>query len=122
MMERELDPLVKEDKPILEWVQGDSSEFNQEALNELSNQFYLDENELLKRINFCLELQGEVSLTEIVSLYPVKKGISEIIAYLSIASEGEQHLIRENREKLTIPSLDSDGELDISLPQVIFRR
>jgi hypothetical protein len=121
MMERELDGLVAEEKPMLEWVQGDSSEFNQEDLEELSNQFYLDENELLKRINFCLELQSEVSLAEIVSLYPVKKGISEIIAYLSIASQNEQHLIIENREKLTIPSLEANGELDISLPQVIFR-
>ncbi len=122
MMDRELHSLVEEEKPILNWENADSSQFNEVEIQELSNQFYLDESKLLERINDCLKWQLEISLSQLISLYPVTKGITEIVAYLSIATQDEKHLINDIIENINIPSLNSEVELSLTLPHVIFRR
>lgn len=122
MMERELDSLIPEEKPVIKWEKADQPELNQEEIEELSLQFYLDENELLDRINDCLKWQPEISLAELTTIYPVEKGMSEIVAYLAIASQFEQHLINDKIESINIASLNPEIELELVLPQIIFRR
>lgn len=122
MMERELDSLIPEEKPVLRWEKADEDKDNQEAIEELSWQFYLDENELLERINNCLKWQSEISLAELIKIYPVQKGMSEIVAYFAIAFEFEQHLINDKIERITIGSLNPTIQLEIVLPQIMFCR
>lgn len=122
MMDRELHCLEEEQQAILNWENADLLELNESEKEELFNQFNLDEQELLQKINDCLESQSEISLVDLISFYPVTKGITEIVAYLSIATQDEKHLVTDTIENIIISSLNPEVELVLTLPQVIFRR
>lgn len=122
MMERELHPLEEDEPAILTWKNADFLEGNETKLEEFYDQFYIDEEELLKRINSSLKTRLEINLTDLLEIYPITKGVAEVVAYLSIANENEQHLINDIMEKITISSLTPEIELNLTLPQIIFRR
>ncbi|WP_157871796.1 DUF3375 domain-containing protein [Gloeothece verrucosa] len=94
-----------------------------EELTELYHQLYVDETELERRIAQALEHRPQVTLAELVEIYPVEQGLSEIVAYLAIASKSEQHLLNDNiKESIRVASLEPEKQLRLTLPQVIFRR
>ncbi len=122
MMERELHPLEEDEPAILTWENADLSEVNETELEELYNQSYINEEELLKRIKSSLKTRSKINLTDLLEIYPITKGVAEVVAYLSIAHQDEQHLISDIMEKITISSLTPEIDLNLTLPQIIFRR
>ncbi len=94
-----------------------------EEMAELYHQFYVDETLLMQRIAQLLERRAEVTLAELVELYPVEQGLSEIVAYLAIATKFEQHCINDTTiESIVFASLEPEKWFRLTLPQVIFRR
>jgi len=83
----------------------------------LFDQFVINKAELQKRINELLKFQSQVSLKEITKIYPIEKGLSEILTYFSIASEDVKHII--NKEIDETISYDSKH---INVPQVIYSK
>lgn len=93
-----------------------------EEMAELYHQFYVDETLLMQRIAQLLERRAEVTLAELVELYPVEQGLSEIVAYLAIATKFEQHRINDTTiESIVVASLEPEKWFRLTLPQVIFR-
>ncbi len=89
----------------------------------LYQQFYIDEVALAQRIAQILERRTEVTLVELVELYPVEQGLSEIAAYLAIATKSAQHWIDDTTmEFITVMSLEPEQWFRLTLPQVVFRR
>ena len=88
----------------------------------LYNQHYVDEQLLKSQIRFALHDRPQITLLELVELYPVTKGLSEVIAYLHIASESDRAVINTDLNQ-AIAWQDSSGvEKTAWMPSVIFIR
>ncbi|HCF29529.1 MAG TPA: DUF3375 domain-containing protein [Cyanobacteria bacterium UBA11049] len=124
VMARPLHPLQASDTPTFSIDFNDLPEENlDEEIADLYHQFYVDEAALAQRIAQVLERRAEVTLAELIELYPVEQGLSEIVAYLAIATKAEQHSINDTTtESIVIPSMEPETQLCLTLPQVVFRR
>ncbi len=87
----------------------------------LYRQLYVDEQQLRRQIDIVLEELPAVTLAELVDTYPIERGLTEVITYLSIAAKGSPHQI-DNDVQDTIPlGLNADRR-DITLPRITFAR
>ncbi|MEO1290858.1 MAG: DUF3375 family protein, partial [Chloroflexota bacterium] len=93
-------------------------------LEHLVDYFFVDQQQLKNRINKLLEIHTSVLLTELIEHYPIEKGLSEVVAYLEIASQDRRHLIEETQlVELTTSAKEHDSpSLKIQIPQIIFCR
>ena len=90
-------------------------------LSDFYNIFYVDEEKLKQNINYFLQIKTQVSLEEVVQRFPVKKGIAELISYLSLAKKDENSLIYE--ESITLEIEDENGyKKRVKMPKVVFVR
>ncbi len=125
VMERPLHPLEESEVPTFAEVnfsEADDDELEAE-LDELAQQFYVDELVLAERIDKALEDRAKIALTELIALYPVTKGLPEVVGYLSLATRSEQHSISSSTiDLLTIEGVEADTHLKLKLPQVVFYR
>lgn len=88
----------------------------------LYHQHYVDEQALKSQIRFALQTRSQITLAELLELYPVKKGLSEVVAYLHIASESDRALINAEHNQ-AIQWLDNTGNTKAAwMPSVIFTR
>lgn len=123
-MARPLHPLTEAEVPIFSQNFTDSPEnVPEEEFAELYQQFYVDEDALIDRIERILEQRSTVTLTDLIQIYPVTQGLSEVLTYLTIAERFDRHSIDTSIIELTIiPSLKTGIDLKLKLPQIIFRR
>lgn len=92
------------------------------AADALFNQHYVDEDMLLGHITRALAGKSQASLAEIVSAYPVTRGMAEIVAYLNLAQHDDKAAIDDGHSQ-TIPWRDSLGrQRNADIPLVIFTR
>jgi len=90
-------------------------------LSTFYNIFYVDEEKLKDNINYFLQTKEQVRLAEILEHFPVKKGISELIAYLSIAQKGNLHIVEKEVDLLQIED-ENGNKKRVKIPRVIFVR
>jgi len=89
-------------------------------LDSFYHQFFIDETQLKRNIAHILQYQAQCSLLDIVKKFEVKKGISELIGYISIAKKSDNVRIDTN-EMQEIIILDEDGtQKRIRLVKIIF--
>ncbi|MDM8523817.1 DUF3375 domain-containing protein [Desulfococcaceae bacterium HSG8] len=88
-------------------------------LEKLFNPFEIDREMLEQNIEVCLKRGEQVTLEEIVQDVPLKNGLAEIVAYLSIASGSRRHIINQDKY-VDIEWSDSDAHKKIKMPQVIY--
>ncbi|MEG4011782.1 MULTISPECIES: DUF3375 domain-containing protein [unclassified Microcoleus] len=94
-----------------------------EQIDALRNYCYVDEEVLKRQIAATLEGKDWVTLAEVIEKYPVEKGLSEVVAYLAIASQDTKHAIDDSvSDRITVSSFDKQNILHLTLPQVIFKR
>jgi hypothetical protein len=90
-------------------------------LQTLYNQLYVDEQMLRRHIDTLLEQHPTVTLSDVVAAYPIERGLTEVITYLSIAAKEGQHHI-DNDVQDTIPLGPYVEGRDITLPRITFAR
>ncbi len=124
VMARPLHPLETSETPISTIDFNNLPEVSlDEEMADLYHQFYVDEAALAQRIAQVLERRVEVTLAELVQMYPVEQGLSEIVAYVAIATKSERHRIDHSIiEYILITGLEPDKRFHLTLPQVVFRR
>ncbi|OED46732.1 hypothetical protein ACH42_03490 [Endozoicomonas sp. (ex Bugula neritina AB1)] len=88
----------------------------------LYSQHYVDERELRARIRYALQDRTQISLSELIKQYPVKKGLSEIVAYLHIASESDHALVNSECDEMILWQDDKGRQKEASMPEVLFTR
>lgn len=94
-----------------------------ETLFALKNTFYIDERQLRAQIDTMLDFSHTATLEQILTQYPLQKGIPELVAYLNIALTTPEHQIDRYRvESLLVRRYADDRGLIIRLPHVVFRR
>ncbi len=86
-------------------------------INALFEQVYVDETVLASRIQKALQRCSQISLKELIFDFPVEKGLSEIIVYLKLATQGERSIIDEDEEETLIVN-----KKRVVLPKIIFVR
>ncbi len=92
------------------------------AVDALYEQVYVDETELAQRIRTALQDANQVSLGQLVHLFPVEKGVAEIVAYLNLAEKDDRAMVSdEASEEITILTMDG-RQKQVRVPQVIFVR
>ncbi|MGB0388991.1 MAG: DUF3375 domain-containing protein [Ardenticatenaceae bacterium] len=96
-------------------------------MGSLYHQFYVDERLLQQQIYELLETRSQVTLAELTQQYPIQKGLSEIIAYFTIAAQNEQHHIDGSaREEIVLsdrnaaPSNQNATKKTVTLPKIVF--
>ena len=91
-------------------------EVNIDALYDI---FYVDEEEIKSNIDYFLQIEPQCVLSKIVQKFPIKKGISELIVYLSIAKNSNS--IIDEQEKEIIDIVGSDGvKRLVKVPKIVF--
>ncbi len=88
----------------------------------LFNQHYVDERELKARIRHVLQDRQQISLVDLIQHYPVQKGLSEVVAYLHIASESDHALVNPGHRQNVSWQDDRGVQKLASMPEVIFTR
>ncbi|GCE22225.1 DUF3375 domain-containing protein [Dictyobacter kobayashii] len=91
----------------------------------LHTQFYVDEAVLCERIESILALRPEVTLAHLLEQFPLDKGLSELLAYCSIAAKSTSHRI-DSTQKDVVPLFSSSDGIEspkvVVLPRVLYRR
>jgi hypothetical protein len=92
---------------------------------------YVDKARLQARIRQALQMRSQISLADLVAQTPLEQGLSELIAYLSLATDksaklgatdGSQAVI-DDRVQQTIRWIDAQGSSrEATMPLVIFAR
>jgi hypothetical protein len=100
-----------------------------DALNEgaadfdssaLFQQHYVDERVLQDRIRTALRGRSQISLKHLCELYPVERGLGEIIAYLNLACKDERAVV-DSETTQAISWRDATGVTrKVYMPEVIF--
>lgn len=124
-MERPLHPLEESETPTFADIDFATLPDDQlEAeLNELAQQFYVDETLLAQRIDRALEDRETIALVELLEWYPVTQGLPEVVAYLSLATRAERHSVEASTiDSMKIKGLTPDSWLQLKLPKVVFHR
>jgi len=84
--------------------------------------FYVDETLLAQNIQKLLLEKDQVRLSEVIAQNPIKKGVAELVGYISLAKRSESVLIDEKVMESVVLE-DSYGKCKkIALPKIIFVR
>jgi len=125
VMERPLHPLEESEAPTfseMDFAAVDDDALEAE-LDELAQQFYVDEALLAQRIDRELEDRSKIALTELMDRYPITKGLPEVVGYLSLAISSERHSVSSSTiDLVTIEGVEAEARLTLKLPQVVFHR
>lgn len=91
-------------------------------MDSFYNLFFIDEELLELNIQKKLLHQEQVSLREVVKSFPVKKGVAELVGYISIAKKSRSTVIDETSNEL-LEIQDANGNnKKIKIPKIIFVR
>lgn len=121
-MDRPLHSLQESPSPSLS-IDSDLLEIDLEPdLSQIYNQVSVDETLLRDRIEQILITAEEITLVELIGLYPITKGLMEIVAYIAIAKEPHHYINETKLEYIDINSVELESKLSLTMPQVVFRR
>jgi hypothetical protein len=88
----------------------------------LYEQVYVDRELLRAHIRRVLQERAQVSLPELLELRPLELGLSELVAYLALASEDPESVIDATRTQ-SARWIDAQGTVrEASMPLVVFTR
>jgi hypothetical protein len=96
---------------------ADPNDLNWENLFDT---FFVDYSRLNSNIKELLRNNSQVNLETVIQAFPLKKGLSELLTYFSIASQSDSHQI-VSVEQIEIV-LDVEKGRKVRSPQIIFSR
>lgn len=91
-------------------------------LTSLFNQVVVDRAELSRHIRQALQERSQISLAELVALHPLHLGLSELLAYLQLASGRPNTAVDEESIEFIEWQLEDGSYRRVRLPRIIFAR
>ncbi|GBU24056.1 hypothetical protein R83H12_00677 [Fibrobacteria bacterium R8-3-H12] len=90
--------------------------------SKIFEQFGIDISELRDNIKTALKDKTQISLTDLIKIFEIQKGIAEIVTYIDIAAkEKTKHIIDEqNRQIIDIQNIKTNKLFRLEIPQIIF--
>lgn len=89
--------------------------------NALYQQVYIDPALLQAHIDECLGTADIVTLSEIITKFPLEQGLAEIVGYMRLASGSERAAIFDDKQEI-ISWAFGDGSRSATVPFIAFRR
>ncbi len=91
--------------------------------SKLYDQFEIDTRLLKQNITEALKHQTQISMTDLLKIYQIEKGVAEVLAYLNIAQKSKKHSVySEEIETITVSNTKTQKTFSIKIPQIIFSR
>lgn len=84
-------------------------------LSVLFDQFTIDKKKLEQNIAAAMGNRTEITLQEVVSVYGIQHGLSEVVGYFSIAAESSHHLIVDGANDPILV-----GDRKVNVPMIIY--
>ncbi len=92
-------------------------------LSPLHTHFYVDERELRHRIEELLTQHEQIELSDVLTLYPLKKGLTELLAYYTIAAGDPRHCIDSTQQRtIMLTTVEGRSEKRLTIPRVLYRK
>ncbi|MGE3725288.1 MAG: DUF3375 domain-containing protein [Candidatus Sericytochromatia bacterium] len=91
-----------------------------EVMDRLFQTFFVDKKALRKQLTRLLQENRSLSLQDVLRSHPIEKGLPEVFAYLTLASQVEKHEIDEDKRDLI--TFDHDQQRALVMPEVRFNR
>lgn len=91
-------------------------------MDSFYNLFFVDEEVLEQNIQKMLLQKEQISLLQITENFPIKKGISELVGYISIAKKSQSVLIDENISEMLNIEDENKNQKKVKVPKIIFVR
>lgn len=89
-------------------------------LEKLFSQHHVNKSILLKNINIALKDKKQITLKELLEIFPLQKGLSELISYISLTSYNQKFFI--NDKAIETIQFDFEKNKFLEVPQVIFTK
>jgi putative ubiquitin-RnfH superfamily antitoxin RatB of RatAB toxin-antitoxin module len=113
--------LEKSEAPVFDHQPEPASrELDAGQLLELYSPYVVDKKELRDRVKQLLKEKNQVSLKEVLDVFPLEKGLSELLAYFSLAERDYNHIFNTGIVELIV--FDPGNRKYIEIPQIIFTR
>ncbi len=74
------------------------------------------------QIATALESRSEISLSELVKLYPIDCGLEELTEYLEIASQPPHSIDAELKDAIEVTNDSTGSQLTSTVPRIIYRK
>lgn len=75
------------------------------------------QQKLLAQIATALESRAEISLSELIEIYPIECGMEEVVEYLEIA-----HQPSHTKESIGVANVSQGSQMKPTMPRIVFRR
>lgn len=89
-----------------------------ESMSNLFNPDSINIKELIGNINSLLTDKQQVTLGQVIEKYPISKGLSELIGYISLLNSSEKYFVNEEISDLLLFDVEENKYLKI--PQIIY--
>jgi Protein of unknown function (DUF3375) len=80
------------------------------------------QQKLLAQIAKALKSHSEISLSELIKIYPIDCGMEEVLAYLEIADRPPHTIDEEVKESIEVSNVLQDSQMKTTMPRIVFRR
>jgi hypothetical protein len=91
-------------------------------LTALFNQVVVDRAQLSRNIRQALQDKTQISLAELIAIHPLRLGLSELLAYLQLASGRTDTAVDEETVETIEWRLEDGSYRRVRLPRIIFAR
>ncbi|MBK8393965.1 MAG: DUF3375 family protein [Leptospiraceae bacterium] len=97
-----------------------NDQVSSEIMELLLRQNSINLEELFSNIDSLLKYKPKVELKEIIETYPLKKGLEELVTYVWIASNRDQHSVDLSKFENFELAVNDDEVVNIKFPQVVY--
>jgi Protein of unknown function (DUF3375) len=80
------------------------------------------QQKLLTQIATALESRAEISLSELIKIYPIDCGMEEVVEYLEIAHQPPHTIDDEVKESIEVANVLQDSQMKTTMPRIVFHR
>jgi Protein of unknown function (DUF3375) len=74
------------------------------------------------QIATALESRSEISLSELIKIYPIDCSMEEVVEYLEIAHQPPHTIDDEVKESIEVANVLRDSQMKTTMPRIVFRR
>jgi Protein of unknown function (DUF3375) len=74
------------------------------------------------QIATALEYRVEISLPELVKLYPIDCGLEELTEYLEIANQPPHSIDDKLTDSIEVTNASTDSQMTTTVPRIIYRK
>jgi Protein of unknown function (DUF3375) len=80
------------------------------------------QQKLLAQIATALESRSEISLLELLEIYPIDCGMEEMVEYLEIAHQPPHTIDDDVKDSIDVANVSQGSQMKTMMPRIVFRR